>query len=78
MLIRRGVMEFEVLICGLSAQRRPANEAVLLYEETIASITARNEEKELRVQQERRRQMRVGRPDKHTRRELTRLKGLAQ
>jgi ribosome-associated heat shock protein Hsp15 len=73
--IRRGVMEFEVLVCGICAQRRPASEAALLYQETPQSITARNEEKERQVQEERRRQMRVGRPDKHARRELSRLKG---
>ncbi len=73
--IRRGVSEFEVVVQGVCAQRRPASEAVLLYEETAQSIASRKEEKQRLAQAEHRRQTRLGRPDKHTRREIVRLKG---
>lgn len=72
--IARGAIEFQVLVKAVCAQRRPASEAALLYEETPESIAARNERQALAEQAERRRQMRLGRPDKHTRRELLRLK----
>lgn len=72
--IARGVSEFEVVVKAICAQRRPASEAAALYEETAESIAARSAQ-QARVQQaEHRRQMRLGRPDKHTRRELVRLK----
>ena len=73
--IRRGVIEFEVVVQGVCAQRRPASEASLLYQETAQSIATRNDEIERRRQQEHRRQERLGRPDKHARREIVRLKG---
>jgi ribosome-associated heat shock protein Hsp15 len=73
--IRRGVMQFEVVVRGVNGQRRPASEAALLYEETAQSIAARSEDQARRAQAERRRQMRLGRPDKRARREITRLKG---
>lgn len=75
MRIRRGVIEYEVMVRGLCAQRRPASEAALLYEETGQSIAKRTEERERQRQIEHRRQMRLGRPDKHARREIVRLKG---
>ena len=75
MRIRRGVIEFEVTVRGLCAQRRPASEATLLYEETEQSIAIRTGERERQRQIEHRRQMRLGRPDKHARREIVRLKG---
>lgn len=39
--IRQGFDEREVVVTGLSEQRRGAPEAALLYEETLASITRR-------------------------------------
>ena len=75
--IRRGVMQFIVVVNQLCAHRGPATAAALMYEETPASIATRNEEIERHRQQERRLQMRIGRPDKHARRELARLKGRA-
>ena len=39
--IRRGEVEFVVIVQGLSGKRRPASEAQLLYEETEASIEQR-------------------------------------
>ena len=73
--IRRGVIEYEVVVQATCAQRRPASEAALLYEETERSTSARNEERERQRQVEHRRQTRLGRPDKHARREIVRLKG---
>lgn len=73
--IRRGVIEYEVVVQAICAQRRPASEAILLYAETARSIAVRNEEKERLRQAEHRRQTRLGRPDKHARREIVRLKG---
>ncbi len=75
LVIRRGVMQFEVVVKAVCAQRRPAPEAALLYEETTQSVAARSAEQARREQAERRRQMRLGRPDKRDRRELARLKG---
>jgi len=39
--IRRGEMEFAVIVQGISSKRRPAKEAQLLYEETEASLELR-------------------------------------
>ena len=73
--IRRGIIEYEVIVQGICNQRRPASEAAMLYEETAQSIARRNEERERQRQVEHRRQTRLGRPDKHDRREIARLKG---
>jgi ribosome-associated heat shock protein Hsp15 len=75
LLIRRGEVLFEVVVKGVNEQRRPASEAALLYEETPQSIAARSAEQARRAQAERRRQLRLGRPDRRERRELSRLKG---
>lgn len=44
--IQRGETEFVVLVQGVSDKRRPAVEAKTLYEETLASIAAREEQQE--------------------------------
>ena len=72
--ITRGVMRWEVVILALNSQRRPATEAQRLYEETAESIELRTASSERHRQAERRRQQRAGRPDKHQRRQLSRLK----
>ena len=41
--IRRGEVEFIVIVQGISGKRRPAKEAQLLYEETETSILQREE-----------------------------------
>ena len=41
--IRRGEVEFIVIVQGISGKRRPAKEAQLLYEETEASRLQREE-----------------------------------
>lgn len=73
--IRRGPMVWDVEIVALSAQRRPAREAALLYSETEASIERREAEAARRKQEASRRIRGIGRPTKRDRRELERLKG---
>ena len=41
--IRRGEVEFIIIVQGISGKRRPAKEAQLLYEETEASMQQREE-----------------------------------
>lgn len=48
LIIRRGVVEFSVVVLALSKYRRPAVEARLLYSETEESIKAREESSQLR------------------------------
>lgn len=47
-LITKGELVFDVIILGLSKYRRPAAEAVLLYEETLESTEQRKEKSELK------------------------------
>ena len=72
--ISRGVMRWEVVIIALNPQRRPASEAQDLYEETPESLELRTAQAERQRQAEQRRRQRLGRPDKHQRRLLTRIK----
>jgi len=69
--LRQGPLTRELLVRGLSAQRGPASVAVLLYEETHASIAAR-EALALRRRQgvEPADSLEHGRPTKRDRREL--------
>nr|VFK60289.1 MAG: heat shock protein Hsp15 [Candidatus Kentron sp. UNK]VFK68383.1 MAG: heat shock protein Hsp15 [Candidatus Kentron sp. UNK] len=73
--IRRGPMEWEVILQGTAKQRRPAPEAMLLYRETPESVANReNEAKQRRIEKtERLRGM--GRPTKRDRRRLSELTG---
>ncbi len=48
LVIRKGTLEFEILIVALSQRRGPAVQAQTLYEETSLSIKKREEEKEQR------------------------------
>ena len=70
--VRRGEQEIVVVVRALSSQRRPASEAVALYEETEESKTARE-----RHATERRAAFAtpvdVGRPTKKDRRDARRL-----
>ena len=72
--IRRGVTQWVVVVQGLNRERRPAREAVLLYEETPESREARSSEEERRRQAHTQRQRGLGRPTKRDRREFERLK----
>lgn len=73
--IRQGPYERTVIVLGLSAQRRPASEAALLYEETEASKAER-----LRLKADELRATAVhpahsdGRPSKKGRRDIARLR----
>jgi len=68
--IRTGYIERTVIVQGLSKQRRPASEAVLLYEETPESIKQNEQAAELRRQTGTLRQPRMGRPTKKERRTI--------
>ena len=43
-----GELRWTVVVCGLNGQRRPAAEARLLYEETVASAARRRRQEEIR------------------------------
>ncbi|RKZ42186.1 MAG: RNA-binding protein [Gammaproteobacteria bacterium] len=68
--IRTGYIERTVIVQGLSKQRRPASEAVLLYKETPKSIKENEKAAELRRQTGALRQPRMGRPTKKERRTI--------
>jgi ribosome-associated heat shock protein Hsp15 len=73
LIIRTGYVERTVIVQGLSAQRRPANEAVLLYKETPESIQHREQQAELRRQAAALRPHGAGRPTKKERRTIHRF-----
>jgi len=68
--IRTKDFEIEVRVRGLSNQRRGAPEAVLLYEETDASRTLREEAAVTREKDHAQRERGAGRPTKRQRREI--------
>ena len=69
--IRRGEVEFVVIVLGLSGKRRPAKEAQLLYEETEASILQREEmQSKKRLESSGRMYGPMKRPDKRERRKI--------
>lgn len=72
--IQRGDFVVVVVVRGLSEQRRPAPEAVLLYEETAESASARSERAARRREAAAGRVERLGRPSKQDRRESIRLR----
>ena len=68
-------MEWEVILQGISRRRRPASEAMLLYRETLESLTNR-ESKEKQQRMEKTERLRgMGRPTKRDRRRLSELTG---
>ncbi len=68
--IRSKDFEIEVVVRGLSNQRRGAPEAALLYAETEGSRSRRAELKITRVDDHARRERGAGRPTKRQRREI--------
>nr|VFJ61589.1 MAG: heat shock protein Hsp15 [Candidatus Kentron sp. DK]VFJ61651.1 MAG: heat shock protein Hsp15 [Candidatus Kentron sp. DK] len=73
--VRRGPMEWEVIVLGVSKQRRPASEAVLLYQETPESIANREKSAEQRKMEKIETVRGEGRPTKRDRRRLSELTG---
>lgn len=72
--IRRGDSEWEVVVTKLSKQRRPAKEAISLYEETEQSQIRRTDIANKRREEWPGRTGLVRKPTKKDRRELARLK----
>jgi len=69
--IRRGEVEFTVVVQGVMDKRRPAKEAQLLYTETEASLQQREERREQkRLEAAGRMYGPMKRPDKRARRKI--------
>ena len=68
--IRRKEMEMEVVVRGLSTQRKGAPEAALLYEETPESAARRQEAAVTREAEHARRERGAGRPTKRQLRDI--------
>ena len=73
--ITRGIERFHVTVKGLNDKRRPAKEAVLLYEETEESIKIREDAKELNRLQSANVKLPTQKPNKRDRRLMDRFKG---
>lgn len=74
--IRRKELEMEVVVRGLSTQRRGAPEAALLYEETPESIAKRENLAVTREQEHAQRERGMGRPTKRQRRDIKKFTGI--
>lgn len=72
--IQRGELLTVVVVRALATQRRPAPQALLLYEETAASVLARTAFVERRREAAAGRFERLGRPTKQGRRESIRMR----
>lgn len=70
LIIRKGPMEFTVIVCGLSDRRGPAAVARTLYEETEESISKREREREERRLIRAPASRPEGKPDKRERRKI--------
>ena len=69
--IRRGELEFVVIVLGVLEKRRPAREAQLLYEETEASVQNRESTREQkRMEAANKMYGPMKRPDKRSRRQI--------
>ena len=73
--IRKGPLEFTVIVHNLCAQRRPASEAALLYQETEESRARREALAEQRRLAATRHERGTGRPSKKDRRQLGKMIG---
>ena len=74
--IRRKELEMEVVVRGLSTQRRGAPEAALLYEETPESIVKRENLAVTREHEHAQRERGMGRPTKRQRRDIKKFTGI--
>jgi ribosome-associated heat shock protein Hsp15 len=61
--IRRGPVEWQLVVRGVARQRRPAREAALLYEETAQSVERREREAERRRLEAGERRRRLGKSE---------------
>lgn len=73
--IRRKELEIEVVVRGLSIQRKGAPEAALLYEETAESAARRQEAAVTREAEHARRERGAGRPTKRQLRDIRKFTG---
>lgn len=73
--VRKGALEWEVVVQGVSRQRRPATEAASLYAETPGSIERRERGRAQRRLAGGEPAPAPGRPSKRDRRLIARLKG---
>ena len=74
--IRNRDFEIEALVTGLSNMRRGAPEAALLYTETAASISKRENEKLTKVDETGVRERGLGRPTKRQQRDIKKFTGI--
>lgn len=74
--VRRKELEMEVMVRGLSTQRRGAPEAALLYEETPESISKRENLAVTREHEHAQRERGMGRPTKRQRRDIKKFTGI--
>jgi len=72
--VTKGSYHTEIVVAGINTQRRPAKEAVLLYEETPESIEKRKAELIHRRQQNELQISQDKRPNKKQRRQIHRFK----
>ena len=72
--IQRGPVMYEITVKGINKQRRPASEMDQLYEETQASIEARQQLTELRKMAAGTRAAPARKPNKHERKHIVRFK----
>ena len=72
--IRKGTLEWEIIVRQICSQRRPAAEAITLYEELPESIERREALLEKRRLVHQSRYLDPGRPTREGRRDLMRLK----
>ncbi|MGB0712552.1 MAG: RNA-binding S4 domain-containing protein [Gammaproteobacteria bacterium] len=73
--IRKGDLEWLVTVVGLSAQRRPAQEARHLYTEDESSIESRQRHQEMKRLAQASTPSSEGRPDKRDRRRIRQFRG---
>lgn len=73
--ITRGTERYHVFVKGLNDKRRPAKEAVLMYEETVESVQLREKSQELSRLQATNVKQPTHKPNKRERRVMDKFKG---